>query len=102
MRYVFRPKEELFWGVVVAMATVLLLELAGLNPDSVSDWRTWGVALGVGMVRAGAGAALDYLRRSLSQQPAPTPALVDDVMALEPEARRRLIHEIGRREGLVH
>lgn len=65
MTYKFRPWQELFWGVMVAGAVVLLLELVGLQPEAVSDWRTWAVALGGGMIRAMAGAALDYIRRSI-------------------------------------
>jgi hypothetical protein len=63
--YRFKPWQELFWGVLVAGAVVLLLELVGIKPEAVTDWKSWAVALGGGMVRAMAGAALDYIRRSM-------------------------------------
>ena len=65
MTYRFRPLEELLWGVVVAGATVLLIELVGLHPDAITDVQSWAVALGAAMVRAMAGAALDWIRRSV-------------------------------------
>ena len=65
MTYKFRPWEELLWGVVVAGATVLLIELVGLHPDAITDVQSWAVALGAAMVRAMAGAALDWIRRSV-------------------------------------
>ena len=64
MTYKFRPLDELLWGVVVAGATVLLIELVGLHPDAITDVQSWAVALGAAMVRAMAGAALDWIRRS--------------------------------------
>ena len=65
MTYKFRPWEELLWGVVVAGATVLLIELVGLHPDAITDVQSWAVALGAAMARAMAGAALDWIRRSV-------------------------------------
>lgn len=65
MRYRFRPLDELLWSVVVAGATVLLIELVGLHPEAITDVQSWAVALGAGIVRAMAGAALDWIRRSL-------------------------------------
>jgi hypothetical protein len=67
--YRFKPLPELLWAVLIAGATVLLLELVGLNPEAMSDWRGWAVALGAGMVRAMAGAALDWIRRSMMDMP---------------------------------
>ena len=66
MTYHFKPWQELLWGVIVAGATVLLIELVGLRPEAITDVQSWAVALGAAMVRAMAGAALDYLRRSLT------------------------------------
>jgi hypothetical protein len=78
MTYTFRPMPELYFGVLVAAATVLLIELVGLNPEQMTDWRTWVVALLAGMVRAAAGAALDYVRRSMMTEPDPEPDLTPE------------------------
>jgi hypothetical protein len=78
MTYKFRPMPELYFGVLVAAATVLLIELVGLNPEQMTDWRTWVVALLAGMVRAAAGAALDYVRRSMMTEPDPEPDLTPE------------------------
>lgn len=92
MTYRFRPLPELYWGVVVAASLVLLQALLTLEPEQVTDWRVWAVALGGGVVRAAAGAALDYLRRSAAEAPAAVtdPAVdVDLVSALADELERR-------------
>jgi hypothetical protein len=68
MVYRFKPWQELGWGVAVAGATVLLIELVGLEPDAITDIQSWAVALGAAMVRAMAGAALDWIRRSITDQ----------------------------------
>lgn len=93
----FKPLPELYWGVLVAVATVLLLELVGLNPDAITDWRGWAVALGAAAVRAGAGAALDYVRRSIAQPEPMPPTLLDQIMALPADERARLGAEVERR-----
>jgi hypothetical protein len=69
MTYHFKPLPELYWGVLIAMSLVVLPAVVSLDPDKITDWRTWVVALAVAALRAGAGAALDYLRRSLTDSP---------------------------------
>lgn len=96
MKYRFKPWEELFWSVLVAVATVALLELAGLNPDAVPDWKAWAVALSAGMVRAGAGAAIDYLRRSMTP-PGPPSNLADEILSLTDTERELLQMEVDDR-----
>ena len=91
MKYRFQPLPELYFGVLVSAGTVVLLELASLNPDGVTDWRTWAIALGAGAIRAAAGAALDYLRRSVVQEPDPVLLARDAVLALDPAERARLV-----------
>lgn len=90
MRYRFQPLPELYWGVVVAASLVLLQALFTLQPEAVTDWQTWAVALLGGALRAAAGAGLDYLRRSMTQEPDPEPP-VDTalVTALADELERR-------------
>lgn len=95
MTYRFKPLPELYWGVVIAASTVLLMELVGLNPDAISDWRGWAVALAAGTVRAAAGAALDYIRRSMAADPEPT--LADQILALSPAERASLGDEVASR-----
>lgn len=100
LRYKWKPLDELVWAVVVAGATVLLLELVGLQTDqfgSADQVRTWALALAVGAVRAMAGAALDWIRRSLSQ-PDAEPTLADEIMALTPAERAVLLAELEHRQ----
>jgi hypothetical protein len=91
MTYRFRPWQELGWAVAVAGATVLLIELVGLEPDAITDVQSWAVALGAAMVRSMAGAALDFLRRSVVQNADPVIDVRDAVLALSPAGRARLI-----------
>jgi hypothetical protein len=93
MRYRFQPLEELCWGVVIAAGLVLLQGLVTLDPATVTDWQTWIVALGGAAIRAAAGAAIDYLRRSMvesAERPeAPAVPVTVDAVADELERRRR-------------
>lgn len=99
MKYRFKPLQELYWAVLVAGATVLLLELAGLNPDAITDWRGWAVALGAGMVRAMAAAAIDYLRRSLTDsEEEEEVSLADEILSLSIDERTALLEELERRQ----
>jgi hypothetical protein len=66
MTYRFLPLQELYWGVVIAAALVLLQGLVTLDPEAIKDWQTWAIALGGAAIRAAAGAAIDYLRRSMA------------------------------------
>ena len=46
-------------GVAVLAAGVFALQVAAeFEPATISDWRTWAVALGSGAVRAAAAAVL--------------------------------------------
>lgn len=84
MTYHFQPRAELYWGVLIAVSLVLLQALLTLQPEEIADWRVWAVAIGGAAIRAGAGAAIDYLRRSMTPAEAP----VDD--DLTPEDRAAL------------
>ncbi len=64
MNYRFVALQELGWAVLIAVALVVLPALVTLDPAAVTDWRVWAVALGGASVRAAAGAALDWLRRT--------------------------------------
>jgi hypothetical protein len=100
VKYKFLPLQELYFGVLVAAGTVVLLELAALNPEGVTDWKTWGVALAAGAIRAAAGAALDFLRRSVVANADPVMDVRDAVLALSPTERARLVRlvELARSE----
>jgi hypothetical protein len=93
MRYQFKPLPELYFGVLVAAGTVLLLELVSLNPDSITDVRTWGVALGVAMIRAAAGITLDWLRRSVMGD-TPTPEQKEIARLQEEVARLERVNNV--------
>lgn len=99
MTYRFKPLPELYWGVAIAASLVLLQALVTLDPERVTDWRTWAIALGGAAVRASAGAALDYIRRSVVTEPEPT--LADQILALSLAERAALRVEIERRAAMV-
>jgi hypothetical protein len=98
MSYRFKPLPELYWGVVIAASLVLLQALLTLDPEKVADWRVWAVALGGAAVRAAAGAALDYLRRSMTDTPEPT--LADEILALNDTELAALRTELDYRRNL--
>lgn len=93
MKYRFKPLEELYWGVVTAASIVLLQALFTLQPEAVSDWQTWAVALGGATVRAAAGAALDWLRRSAVDQDDPLPTAAE-LPPLSDADIERLAHRV--------
>jgi hypothetical protein len=93
VRYTFRPLQELYWALLTGVGIVLFQALLTLEPEQVTDWQTWAVALGGALVRAVGGAGIDYLRRSMTNEPEPdpTPPAVDVVLvtALADELERR-------------
>lgn len=95
MTYRFKPFAELYWGVAIAAGLVLLQGLVTLDPEAVTDWQVWAVALGGGAIRAAAGAALDYIRRSMISEPEPT--LADQILDLPRSEREALRIELERR-----
>jgi hypothetical protein len=56
--YDFKAAQELFWGAVVAGCTFVLTVLVTFDPETITDWRAWAIALGAGVVRAVAGALI--------------------------------------------
>lgn len=92
MKYRFKALPELYWSVLTSAATVLLLALVSFDPTTIDDWQTWAVALGAGMLRSAAGAALDWIRRAMSDEPEPT--LLDQIVALSQEEKDSLISEL--------
>lgn len=64
MRYEFKGWAEIGWAVFVAVATVVLTELATFDESTLADPKAWGVALISACVRAAAGAAIAFFRPS--------------------------------------
>lgn len=58
MQYKFKAVEEAFWVIVVAVAFALAQALLTFEPEKITDWRTWAIALAGSLVRAAAGALL--------------------------------------------
>ena len=50
--YTFRVTQELLWYLAVAALTPVLLALAELDVDLITDWRAWSMAIGAASVRA--------------------------------------------------
>ena len=98
MKYKFRPLPELYWGVLIAGVLVILQTLLTLDPTEVVDWKVWALGLAGAAVRPMAGAAIDYIRRSMMDEPEPT--LADRIMELSVEERDALTEELLRRSGL--
>lgn len=59
-RYSFRPSAELGWFVLTTIVLAMAQVLLTLEPEQITDWRTWAVSLLGAAVRAGAGALLSY------------------------------------------
>lgn len=60
--YDFKIAQETAWVAAVAAGVAVLQVLKEFDPAIVTDWRTWAVALGAGMVRAAAAAVLAAVR----------------------------------------
>lgn len=56
--YDFKMAPEIAWIAAVAAGVFALQVAAEFDPTTVTDWRTWAVALGSGAVRAAAAAVL--------------------------------------------
>lgn len=63
--YTFKPWQELLYGVLTAIAFVVLTELVALDPSAITDWQQWTIAIGVGAVRAAAAVALNWIRATV-------------------------------------
>jgi len=56
--YDFKHVQEAGWFAFVAVAVVVLEALIQFNPDTITDYQAWGIAIGAGAVRAAAGTLL--------------------------------------------
>lgn len=97
MRYKFQPLQELYWGVLTAALLVLLPALVTLEPEKITDWRVWAVALGGSTLRAAAGAGLDYVRRAITQEE-PEPAVPPTLASIDPALLTEVLADYQRRK----
>lgn len=63
MHYDFKRAQEFAWVVFVAAVIAVLQIVVTLQPEKVTDWRTWVVVAGGAAARAAAGAAIAWLTR---------------------------------------
>ena len=63
MKYDFHAVEEIAWVAAVAAGTFALEVLIRFDPETMTDWQTWAISLGGGMVRAAVGAVIAYRTR---------------------------------------
>jgi len=61
MAYNIKTAQEAAWAALyAAIAYVTQLQV---DPDTVRDWRTYGIAVGVGIARVAVAAALNRFTR---------------------------------------
>lgn len=87
MGYVFRWKPEMVWALIYA-AAAYLLTLQVTDFEDVTDWRKFGLSIGVGLLRAILGAFL-ALRTGGFRPEVPTgPAVptIDERVGTSPRA----------------
>ena len=58
MEYRFVVLREAAWAALVALAIVVLEAFVAFDPEAITDWSTWAIALGAAGVRAAAAAVL--------------------------------------------
>jgi len=58
MAYKFKQIEEMLWFGFVSAGIAFLEVMVRWDPEVISNWETWAVALGGGLVRAFAGGVL--------------------------------------------
>lgn len=59
--YELKIKDEVIWAIVVAVLMPLIVALSTFDPETIADWRLWGISIGAAMVRALGGALLATL-----------------------------------------
>ena len=58
MHYEMKWIEELIWIAIVSAAVQAIMVLSGFNPEGITDWKGWAIALIAGSIRAAAGAVI--------------------------------------------
>lgn len=61
MSYQYKRLQELAWAVLVAVGVVAAQAMLTVDPDTISDWRTWATGVAAASVRAVGGALLAWL-----------------------------------------
>lgn len=61
--YEFKPGQELAWFVAVALITTLAQYMIEFKPETITDWRTYAVAIAGALVRAVGGAVSAWLAK---------------------------------------
>lgn len=66
--YDFRAASEFVWFVLTAAGIAIAQILTSTDPATVTDYRTYGLAILGAAIRAGSGAVLDWAK---NHQPPP-------------------------------
>ena len=61
--YDFKAIEEIGWAMAVGGGIFIFELLSRFEPETITDWKTWGVAVGGGLARAAFAAGLVVVRR---------------------------------------
>ena len=67
MRYDFKIFEEIGWAMAVGGGIFIFEVMSRFEPEAVSDWETWTVSVGGGLVRAIFAAGLVTARSLLAR-----------------------------------
>ena len=62
MSYEVKKAQELIWFDVVAAGTVIVQVLASTDPDTVTDWKAYAIALASGTLRAAGFAVFNKIK----------------------------------------
>lgn len=66
VRYEFKAFQEIGWAVAVGGGIFIFEVLSQFEPEVISDWETWAVSVGGGLVRAAFAAGLIAGRKLLA------------------------------------
>jgi hypothetical protein len=83
--YDFHAAQEFGWAVLTAAGLAVAQILTSTDPSTITDWRTYGIALAGAAIRAGSGAVLDWAK---NHQPAPRLS-AEDIRAIVAEELAR-------------
>lgn len=66
--YIVKIGEEIAWVVITAAGTVIIIAATHFDPSTVTDWRTYAIALGASCVRAAGVAVLGMFGKAAVQK----------------------------------
>lgn len=61
--YEFKPKPEFLWFIGIAALTVVAQALVEFDPETITDWQAWAIALLAAVGRAVGGAFIAYMAK---------------------------------------